>query len=257
MSVFDAYAAYYDLLYRDKDYAGEAAYVHGLLQRHAPGAHDILELGCGTGGHAVELARCGYNVTGVDMSSAMVERAQARTAGLPQEMFSGPASRPGFSQGDLRDYRADRRYDAVLALFHVMSYQTSNADLRAAMQTVAANLEPKGIFVFDCWYGPGVLTDPPVTRVRRLSGDGVAITRIAEPAHLPNENRVDVHYEVLVEGPAGNERIHETHPMRYLFVPEVDLLLEGAGLHRLAVEEWVTGAAPTMATWNACFVAGR
>jgi SAM-dependent methyltransferase len=257
MSVFDAYAAYYDLLYRDKDYAGEAAYVHGLLQRHAPGVRDVLELGCGTGGHAVEMARYGYNITGVDLSSAMVERAEARTAALPPGTFSGPTPRPRFTQGDLRDYSDGRQYGAVLALFHVMSYQTTNADLRAAMANAAANLAPDGVLVFDCWYGPGVLTDPPVRRVRRLQGDEVTITRIAEPAHFPNENRVDVHYEVLVEGPTGAETIRETHPMRYLFVPEIDLLLESAGMNRLEAEEWVTGADPAISTWNICIVAGR
>ena len=162
-----------------------------------------------------------------------------------------------FSQGDLRDYRDGRQYGAVLALFHVISYQTTNVDLHAAMATAAANLAPNGVLIFDCWYGPGVLTDPPVTRVRRLRGDGVEITRIAEPAHFPNESRVDVHYEVIVEGPAGAERIRETHPMRYLFVPEIDLLLESAGLCRLDVQEWVTGADPAMSTWNICVVAGQ
>ncbi len=257
MSVFDAYAVYYDLLYRDKDYAGEAAYVHGLLQRHAPDVRDVLELGCGTGAHAVEMARYGYEVKGVDLSPAMVQRAQARTAALPHGAFPGPSSTPVFSQGDLRGYRDGRQYGAVLALFHVISYQTTNADLHAAMATAASNLAPNGVLIFDCWYGPGVLTDPPVTRVRRLRGEGVEITRIAEPAHFPNENRVDVHYEVIVEGTAGAERIRETHPMRYLFVPEIDLFLESADLSRLDVQEWVTGADPAMSTWNICVVAGR
>ena len=257
MSVFDAYAAYYDLLYRDKDYAGEAAYVHDLLQHHAPGVRDVLELGCGTGAHAVEMARYGYDVKGVDLSPAMVERAEARAAALPKGTFSDSATRPGFTQGDLRDYRDGRQYDAVLALFHVISYQTTNVDLHAAMATAAANLAPNGVLIFDCWYGPGVLTDPPVTRVRRLHGDGVEITRIAEPAHFPSENRVDVHYEVIVEGPASAERIRETHPMRYLFVPEIDLLLQSAELCRLDVQEWLTGADPAMSTWNICVVAGR
>ena len=55
-AVFDAYAAYYDLLYKDKDYAGETEYVHRLIQRFNPGAKSILELGSGTGKHARLLA---------------------------------------------------------------------------------------------------------------------------------------------------------------------------------------------------------
>lgn len=55
--IFNTYAAYYDLLYRDKDYVGEAAYVHDLIQHHAPGAQEVLELGSGTGGHAASAVR--------------------------------------------------------------------------------------------------------------------------------------------------------------------------------------------------------
>ncbi len=247
-SVFDAYAAYYDLLYSDKDYAAEAGYVHGLIGRHAPRARDILELGCGTGRHAQEFARLGYHVTGMDRSSEMVAQARKRALGTPGVEFV---------EGDLRDFRGGRAFDVVLALFHVMSYQTPNADLGAAFATAAEHLAPGGIFIFDCWYGPGVLSDPPATRVKRLHGDGIDVTRIAEPVLYPDANRVDVHYEVLVESGSRMNRVSEVHPMRYLFTPEVDLLLEATGMRRLVAEKWLDGTTPGLDTWNACYVAGR
>ena len=246
-AVFDAYAAYYDLLYRDKDYAGEAAYVHGLIRRHAPGAQDILELGCGTGRHAEAFAQLGFRVTGVDRSGEMVARARERALGRDDLQFM---------EGDLREFRSGRKYGVVLALFHVMSYQTENADLAAAFATAAEQLAPGGIFIFDCWYGPGVLSDPPKTRVRRLHGDGIDVTRIAEPVSHHDRNRVDVHYEVIVEGNARIERILEVHSMRYLFTPEVDLMLAAAGLRRLAAEQWLDGTVLGVESWNACYVAG-
>ena len=54
MSVFADYAEYYDLFYRDKDYAGEAAFVRGLVRQRAPKARTLLELGCGTAAHQFE-----------------------------------------------------------------------------------------------------------------------------------------------------------------------------------------------------------
>jgi predicted TPR repeat methyltransferase len=51
-SVFADYARYYDLLYRDKDYAAAAEYVAGLIRKFHPSARPILELGSGTGIHA-------------------------------------------------------------------------------------------------------------------------------------------------------------------------------------------------------------
>jgi SAM-dependent methyltransferase len=249
--VFDAYAAYYDLLYRDKDYAGEATYVGGLIHRFRPDARDILELGCGTGLHARELVRQGYTVTGIDRSELMVQRANERASAL------GAGRLMTFMQGDLRDFRAGRTFDVVVSLFHVMSYQTTNADLRSAMSTAFVHLRAGGIFIFDCWYGPAVLTDPPTKRVRKLQSDVLKVTRTAEPDHHPNHNRVDVRYEILVERDNEDaEKIAETHAMRYLFAPEVDLLLDAAGLRRVALERWLGGDAGTE-SWNACFVATR
>ena len=92
---FDAYSRYYDLLYRDKDYAAEAQYVAGALRRHAPQAKRLLELGCGTGGHAEHLARAGYAVDGFDVSDTMLARAAARRATLPPEV----AARLSFGRG--------------------------------------------------------------------------------------------------------------------------------------------------------------
>lgn len=246
--VFDAYATYYDLLYRDKDYAGEAAWVASLIERYRPGARRILEFGSGTGAHAAQFAQQGYAVSGIDLSPAMVERARGRTLGL------GVSITPRFDVGDIRTYRSEEPFEVVLALFHVMSYQTGNADLRAAIHTAAANLEPGGLLIFDCWYGPGVLSEPPTTRVRRIEGNGVAVTRIAEPLHVPDQNRVDVNYEVLVRHGERVQRILERHALRYLFTPEVDLLLEGSGLGRIAHFKWMSDEAPDASAWNACFV---
>jgi SAM-dependent methyltransferase len=88
MNVFGNYAHYYNLLYRDKDYAGEAKFIHQLLQTYAPSTQSILELGCGTGTHAQLLAKEGYEVHGVDLSTQMLEQASDRFSQLPQELAS-------------------------------------------------------------------------------------------------------------------------------------------------------------------------
>ena len=82
MDVFNLYARYYNLLYKEKDYAGEAEYVHKLIQKYQPGAKSILDLGCGTGRHDILLAEKGYSVTGVDRSEEML--AVANSNSLPQ-----------------------------------------------------------------------------------------------------------------------------------------------------------------------------
>lgn len=223
--VFDSYARYYDLLYRDKDYAAEAEYVASHITKHAPNAKRILELGCGTGAHAEHLARMGYTVHGVDMSEAMLARAAERKATLPADV----SARLSFSLGDVRAVRTGETYDAVISLFHVMSYQTANDDLKAAFATAAEHLLSGGVFLFDFWYGPAVLTQKPGVRVRRLEDDEIKVTRIAEPVMHENMNVVDVNYTVFIEEKTTGkvQQVKETHAMRYLFLPEMRVFSAG------------------------------
>ena len=119
--------------------------------------------------------------------------------------------------------RTGETYEAVISLFHVMSYQTTNTDLAAAFETAATHLEPGGLFLFDFWYGPAVLTQKPEVRVKRLEDDEIKVTRIAEPVMHVNESIVDVNYTVFIEVKATRkvEQVRETHRMRYLFLPEL------------------------------------
>ena len=255
MSVFGDYAKYYDLLYRDKDYAGEARFVKSLLDRYAPGAKSILELGCGSGKHAALLAEMGSSIHGVDFSAAMLAKAQARVAGLTAEM----ADRLSFSEGDIRTIRLGSKFDAVIALFHVVSYQQTNDDLTATFATAAAHLRPGGVFLLDCWYGPTVLSKPPAVCVKRVEDDTVNVIRLCEPQMLPSENSVIVNYTVFVQEKAtGTTRtVSERHRMRYLFAPEVTELFKGAGMKIGDSAEWMTGRAPGLDTFGVYFVGTR
>lgn len=236
--VFDTYARYYDLLYRDKDYAGESEYVVAHIRQQTPQAKRILELGCGTGAHAEHLARMGYTVHGVDMSEAMLARAEARKATLPPEV----AARLSFGLGDVRTVRMGSTYDAVISLFHVMSYQTTNEDLHAAFETASVHLKEGGIFIFDFWYGPAVLTDRPAVREKKLEDAELMVHRTAVPVMHPNENIVDVNYEVIIEEKKTGmtKKLKETHKMRYLFLPELDFTLKNVGFKRLDAQEWMS-----------------
>lgn len=252
MNVFGNYARYYDLLYRDKDYSGEAQFIHELLKNYAPSTKSVLELGCGTGAHAVLLAKEGYQVHGVDLSAEMLQRATYRRCHLPTEL----ASRLEFSQGDIRTIRINQQFDAVISLFHVISYQTTNEDLQAAFATVKAHLKPGGVFIFDCWYGPAVLSDRPGVRVKRLEDEEISVIRIADALMYPNENLVDVNYQVFIKQKNTGivEELQETHKMRYLFKPEIKLLLVQSGLKYVESREWMTTREPGFDTWGVYFV---
>jgi SAM-dependent methyltransferase len=253
MNVFGNYARYYDLLYRDKDYRSEAAFVLALIRKHLPDAQRLLELGCGTGTHAQYLAEGGVSVYGVDRSAPMLERAVERRESLPPDV----ASRLAFSSGDVRDVRLERTFDAVISLFHVVSYQIRNEDVQDTFSTARQHLKSGGIFAFDCWYGPAVLANAPAVRVKRWEDETTRVLRIAEPIVYANDNRVDVSYTILAQDreTGTTEELHELHQMRYLFRPEVEMFASRAALKIIDVREWMTDKEPGLGTWSVCFVA--
>lgn len=244
MNVFGNYSKYYNLFYQDKNYAGEAEYVHRLIQRYASGAKSIIELGCGTGKHADLLSQKGYTIDGVDMSQTMLLEAKNKYPHIH------------FHHGDIRQIRLAKKTDVVISLFHVMSYQQTNEDLEKAFSTAKVHLHNGGIFIFDCWYGPAVLTDRPVVRIKHLKDESFSVTRIAEPVIYPNENIVDVNYHLFIKDKATDEveELKETHTMRYLFKPEIEEMMKVAGFEMLTCEEWMSGKDLGFDTWNACFV---
>lgn len=251
---FNHYSKYYDLLYADKDYKREVKYVLNLIAQNTKlPIKSILELGCGTGIHAVGLAKDGFYVHGVDMSSEMLSLAKIRAE------KEGCADSLTFVLGDARNFRVEKNFDAIISLFHVLSYQTNDADLDAMINTASCHLKQDGIFVFDFWYGPAVLWQRPASRVKKLSNKNVEITRFADSRLWDEANAVDVNYSIFIKDLVTNEinEINEIHRMRYLFLPEVDRLLEKNGFSRVSSEEWLTGNAPSVDSWGVCVVARK
>jgi SAM-dependent methyltransferase len=243
---FDLSARVYDLLYRERDAGAEAAYVGSLLQRYQSGTRGVLDLGCGTGRHARALLDLGLEVVGVELSAPMASR--ARETGDFQVV-----------EGDVRDVRLGRTFDAVLALFHVVSYQTTVDDLIDTFATAAAHLEPGGLFIFDVWSTPAVLAQRPESRVREVSDGSIDVVRTARPVEDVRRSLVEVHYEIQVteRASATSEAFREVHVMRHLTEGEVQLLARISGFEVLQSEEFLTGDKPSTATWGVCHVLRR
>jgi SAM-dependent methyltransferase len=253
LNAFERSADFYDDLYEGKDYAAEADYVDAFIRQYLPGAQSLLDLGCGTGRHAIEFAGKGYTVVGVDRSPEMIMGAQGHRERLPLPT----RERLAFEQCDIRNMCLGRQFDVVVSLFHVVSYQISNDDLIAAFTTAKTHMQTNSLFIFDCWYGPGVLTDPPALRTKSLCSGSSRLTRFAEPVMRINENTVEVNYRFVRTDKMScrSSEFDEKHVMRYFFVPELALALQSVRLEPLAVNEWMSKHEPSRATWSIAVVA--
>lgn len=239
------YSRYYDLLYKDKDYAAEADYVVSLIGSLHANASTFLELGSGTGNHAAILCQQGYQVTGMERSEDMLAIANAKS-------IAGFKSMPG----DIIHFELDQKFDVAISLFHVISYLQHNEALVSCFNSVHNHLNPKGLFIFDVWYTPAVNFQQPTTRVKRMEDDVIKVTRFAEPEIHANENIVDVNYEIIIQNKSNGlaETYHEKHPMRHFCIPEIDLLAKLTGFDLIKTEEFQTGRLPGIDTWGICFI---
>lgn len=246
--IFHDYSSYYELLYRDKDYEGEANYIASVLRGAAPQARTILEFGCGSGRHARSLSARGYQVSGIEQSAFMVDIARQSAA----------ATRTAFEcvHGDIRTVDLGRRFDAVISLFHVVSYQTTNQDVLQTLASATRHLKPGGLFFFDVWHGPAVLTQRPSVRVKRIEDESLRVVRIAEPALNSSEGTVTVRYTIHAERKKDGHwnAIHEEHRMRYFFPTEIDLFARATGFLVERTEEFLTRKEPSDATWGVAYL---
>lgn len=228
MRPFERYAEHYDLIYQDKDYRKECDFIEEIFQKYSSiPIKTILDGGCGTGGHAILLAERGYEVTGIDSSETMIERAKAK---LESNV------RLDFQTADLLKLNLDVKFDACVCMFAVMSYITQTGDVLKVLKNIRKHLEKDSLFIFDFWSGPAVLSMLPSERVKIIEANEKRVIRIAKPELDILNHLCRVHYHLLIlQSNILIDEVKETHIMRYFFPQEITHYLEDAGFEAMKI----------------------
>lgn len=240
------YAEAYDALYADKDYGGEVTtIVHAFERYGARPVKAVLDLGCGTGRHAVRLAERGYDVVGVDRSPSMLAVARA----------ASPANAT-FVEADMTELDLGRRFDAALILFAALGYEPNVPSTIAALRVARRHLSDGALLVFDIWYGPSVAMRPPTLRTKTVRSGAVEWTRRARPLPDPHAQSVRIAYELTRRDASGELRANETHTVRYFFPAELELILDAADFELVCVTGYDDfGPPPRLDDYSALIVA--
>jgi SAM-dependent methyltransferase len=248
----DSYAATYDTVYAEKNYAAECKAVETLIAKFGRGeVRKMLDLGCGTGRHAVIFAGNGFDVTGVDQSESMVALARDRAT----QMKLG--ANPKFLSGDIRNFAATSPFDVAVMNFNVIGYMTGNDDALGALGAARKNLRQDGLLIADFWYGPAVVTDPPGENTREFDSGDVRIVRSSSGLHLPDRQCCEITLKVTrLQGDRVLDEAQEIHRVRYFFPLELELMLRVSGFQLMALTGFPDIDAPASARkWAAAVVA--
>ena len=243
MRTVEAYsrlAGVYDQIVVDPCHGRWAAFLDELWQADEQGVLAVLDLCCGTGLLAAELAARGYRVVGVDASGAMLELARER---LGAEADLRQAWLPALPVGE--------RFDAVVSTFDGLNYLTP-ADLRVTLASVAGVLRPGGWLVFDL-HTDAMLDFTVANPV--VAGEQAGNRFVISSAVERGSRACDTTIEVVES--ADCEPFTETHRQYFHAAEDVVAALRAAGFDSIRRTEEYTPRPVDASTLRATWVARR
>jgi len=196
----------------------------------------ILELACGTGRVLLPLARDGHDITGLDLSTHMLERCRQKLAAEPAEL----QGRVRLLQRDMTEFDLGERFALITSPFRGFQHLRTVEQQLACLARCHAHLRPGGKLVLDLFnpdpallyaHADGEPTDGEAsaelvewTQGRRIRWWGTVV----DYRRSLQTNECEMTYEIVGPGP-GTRRVTERFPMRYLFRYELEHLLARAG----------------------------
>lgn len=233
--MFERSVRFYDALYSWKDYEGEAARLHELIQQLRPGARTLLDVACGTGKH-LEHLRAHYEAEGLDLEADFLTLARQRLEGTP------------LHQGDMRTFDLGKRFDVVTCLFSSIAYMTSLDNLRRAVQTMADHVDDGGLLIVEPFFGPeqfeagtpwALFVDEPDLKIARMDVPEVD----GAVGMIP--------FQYLVATGGAVEHFTEIHHLGLYTHEEYVEAFSAAGLEATHDPEGPMGRGLYMARWRA------
>ena len=220
---YGRFAEYYDFIYESiVDYDADVRYLEMVFRRFLRGPpRSILDLACGTGNHALRLARRGHKVVGLDLSREQlaIARRKARATRVPIR----------FVRGDMRSFDLGRTFDAAICMFGAFGYLLETRDVLRCLRSVRRHLAPDGLFAFEFWQSSAA-KPPPYQSWDHKIGPAFELVRLADARFDSRTRLLPVEFRFFVfRGRRVLDRFRETHTVRTYPVPEIRRLLRRAG----------------------------
>jgi SAM-dependent methyltransferase len=140
--IYDLLAPFYDAINADIDYSEWADFIEKILKKECKARPElVLDLGCGTGKMTLELARRGYDMTGIDYSPEMLDIARNEAEKEGHDVL--------WLCQDMREFELYGTVDAAVCCLDCINHLEEPEDLEKCFSLVHNYLIPNGIFIFD------------------------------------------------------------------------------------------------------------
>ena len=238
----------YSQIYSSKDTIAELEFIRNSFDRKplSPGSK-VLDIGCGTGRHSIELAKQGCDVVGIDRSTEMIAQARINSIKFPNLSAA-------FTDFELSELQS-QQFDDIIALFHVVSYVTNDTELSFFFENARRLLKADGFFAFDVWYSPAVCYQMPSSNSKQFDIDGFgSVTRHCFPTEYLDQSLVDVNYTYEYKYKSETLVHKETHTMRHFTTNELRTIAHQSGFKILSIKEFLTGKQPSRDSWGVYYL---
>jgi ubiquinone/menaquinone biosynthesis C-methylase UbiE len=245
---YTSLAPVYDRLNADIDYAAWADYIERQFVLHAQKKPEsVLDLACGTGTMTVELARRGYDMTGIDLSEDMLAVARQK---CDAERFAHPVLLVCQNMSELELYGT---VDAAVCCLDSLNYLTAADDLMRTFLHVHNYLNPDGLFLFDM-NAPKKFEDVYGTNAYVLEDEGILCAW--QNIYNKKSKMCDFYLSIFTENADGRwTRFDEEQRERCWSLRTVKKLLADCGFELVSLSEDFEGGEVTADTERWYFTA--
>lgn len=192
----------------------------------------MLDVGCGTGSHALCFAQHGCEIIGTDLDADAVETARQKCNG----QFDGQLT---FHHNDVNAL-SERDFDLAVSMFNVVNYIDSAEALAAFFTGIAQRLRGGGAYIFDCWNGVAAMIDPPCVKHHRVKTEQQTIEVNTWPSIDLINQTVNVTNHVEVVEADGTKTQFNYDYVSVLWTPrQLREALIAAGFEVVRISRWM------------------
>jgi len=192
----------------------------------------VLELGCGTGRVTLAIAQAGFRITGLDLAAKMLERAEEKARGLPQEA----RTRLTLTAGNMTHFDLAGKFALVVVPFRPFQHLLETQQQLDCLACARKHMGPGGRLVLDFFhtdprrmYEAQFLKERLIAEYAMSGGRQVALTERVTAFHRAEQrNDVEMIYSVT-HADGRKERLVMAWTVRYFFRFEVEHLLARCG----------------------------